>query len=52
MLTTTEKDDSKLELGETYILKIDKERNGNYNLVKINTNEVVLGFQNNDEEEQ
>ena len=47
-LSTNSENDEELNRDTTFKIVIDKERNGNFNLVDIKTNEVVCEFQNNE----
>ena len=51
-LSTNLETDRVLSIKHTYKLVIDKYRNGNYNLVNIETDEVVCEFQNNEGDEE
>ncbi len=51
-LSTLEKDDSQINHKNNLRVEIDEYRNGNYNLIDITTNEIVIQLQNNDSEEE
>jgi len=47
-LTTNLNNDETLNLNSTYKLRINKFRNGNYDLIDINNDKKILEFQNNE----